>query len=332
MQILLLVKQSLGLKMECYRLSFKAAFHVDSRGNDFYEESNTFIHSDTLSAAILATLATVSPEDVTKQAQSPSFRISSAFPFYKAVYLLPRVLSSQAIKLPEDRLKEAKKLKKIQWLDIDLWKASLSSPQWAEQINLSGGVCQGVIASKSDHLPERLWVEEERPRLAIDRATNQSADGKLFNFSRIWFHPEGGLYFLAVFTDKASQQQFETMLSILGDSGIGADRTNGNGHFTWQRGKNPGLQLADNHKSVALSLVNPAPSDCQNGWLNESAYKLISRGGWVSGSGLRKKRLRMFTEGSVFSQPLQGRVVDVSIDGMQQKVYRDGRGFFVKAG
>ncbi len=40
----------------------------------------------------------------------------------------------------------------------------------------------------------------------------------------------------------------------------------------------------------------------------------------------------MFTEGSVFSQPLQGRVVDVSIDGMQQKVYRDGRGFFVKAG
>jgi CRISPR-associated protein Csm4 len=59
---------------------------------------------------------------------------------------------------------------------------------------------------------------------------------------------------------------------------------------------------------------------------------LISRGGWVGNSGSRKQRLRMFTEGSVFAQPLQGRIVDVSVDAMQQKVYRDGRGFFVKAG
>jgi CRISPR-associated protein Csm4 len=318
--------------MECYRLTFTAPFHIDSRGNDFYEESNSFIHSDTLCAAILATWASVCPEQIAQQAQAPSFKISSAFPFFKDHYFLPRVLSSQAIKLPEGQLKEAKKLKKIQWLDAELWKASLNDPNWAEQINLSGGICQGVIASKSQNMPEKLWIEEERPRLAIDRSTSQSSDGKLFNFSRIWFHQDGGLYFLAVFTDANSQKQFETMLSVLADSGIGADRTNGNGCFTWQRGKNPGLQLADHQKAVALSLVNPAPGDCQTGWLEGSAYKLISRGGWVGNSGNRKQRLRMFIEGSVFSQPLQGRIVDVSVVAMQQKVYRDGRGFFVKAG
>jgi CRISPR-associated protein Csm4 len=318
--------------MQCYRLTFTAPFHVDSRGNDFYEESNTFIHSDTLSAAIWATWRYIAPEQVAQQAQAPGFKLSSAFPFYQDCYFLPRVLNSQAIKLPIERLKEAKKLKKIQWLDTKLWQASLNNFDWVQQINLDSGICQGVLASQTTKLPERLWVEEERPRLGIDRYTNQASEGQLFNFSRIWFDQDGGLYFLAVFDDERSQKQFETVLSVLGDTGIGADRTNGNGHFTWKSGINPGLQLADHNRAVALSLVNPAPEDFQTGWLEGSAYKLISRGGWVGSSGIRKQRLRMFTEGSVFAQPLQGRIVDVSVDAMPQKVYRDGRGFFVKAG
>jgi CRISPR-associated protein Csm4 len=318
--------------MQCYRLTLTAPFHVDSRGNDFYEESNSFIHSDTLSAAILATWALVNPELVNEQVQNPCFKLSSAFPYYQDCYFLPRVLSSQAVKLPVERLKSAKKLKKIQWLDIDLWNVSLHDPDWSAQINLENGICQNVLASKSTKLPDQLWVEEERPRLATDRYTNQAVDGQLFNFSRVWFQPEGGLYFLATFNNEISQKQFETMLSVLGDSGIGADRSNGNGTFRWEHGKNPGLKIADNSKSVALSLVNPAPSDCQPGWLEGSAYKLISRGGWVGSSGIRKQRLRMFMEGSVFTQPLLGRVVDVSVEKLPQKIYRDGRGFFVKAG
>jgi CRISPR-associated protein Csm4 len=318
--------------MQCYRLTFKAPFHVDSRGNDFYEESNSFIHSDTLSAAILATWALIWPEQIAEQAQQPSFRVSSAFPFYKECYFLPRVLSSQAIRLPSDKLKDAKKLKKIQWLDSQLWRESLTDPDWAKRIELKNGVCQSVLASESTKLPEKLWVEEERPRLAIDRFDNQAAESLIFNFSRIWFNKEGGLYFLVVFDDESSHRQFETALRVLGDSGIGADRTNGNGCFTVEPGQVPGLQLAEQDEAVALSLVNPAPGDCQTGWLDGSAYKLVSRGGWIGGSGIRKQRVRMFAEGSVFARPLQGRMVDVSVDKLAQKVYRDGRGFFVKAG
>jgi CRISPR-associated protein Csm4 len=318
--------------MHCYRLTFTAPFHVDNRGNAFYEESGSFIHSDTLSAAILATWALIWPEQIAELAQKPTFKISSAFPYYRDCYFLPRALNSQALRLREDQLKKAKKLKKIQWLDSKLWLASLTNPNWAESIDLEKGICQSVLASQSTVLPEKLWLEEERPRLAIDRNSNQSADSQIFNFSRIWFDENGGLYFLAVFDDEHSSRQFETVLSVLGDSGIGADRTSGNGCFTWSKGQMPNVQLAEHGQAVALSLVNPDPYDCHTGWLEDSAYKLVSRGGWVGGSGIRKQRVRMFAEGSVFNQPLHGRMVDVSVERLPQRVYRDGRGFFVKAG
>lgn len=317
--------------MHCYRLTFTAPFHVDSRGNAFYEESNSFIHSDTLSAAILATWALVWPDQMAEQASQPSFRLSSAFPFFGDRYFLPRTLTSLTDKPTNNPIKSAKKFKKIQWLDSELWLKSLIEPNWADQVDLDKRVCQGVLASQHSNLPERLWQEEERPRLAMDRHSNSALESQIFNFSRIWFHEQGGLYFLVVFNDDASRAQFETVLRILGDSGIGADRSNGNGCFTWQPGNIPGLQLATDGPAVALSLVNPEPSDCQTGWLDGSAYKLVSRGGWVGGTGIRKQRLRMFTEGSVFNRPLQGRIVDVS-GGLSQAVFRDGRGFFVKAG
>lgn len=321
--------------MECYRLSFTAPFHVDSRGNSFYEESESFIHSDTLSAAILSAWALLDPLDAEERAINPPFILSSGFPFYNQSYFLPRAVSTNNAK---NDLQNAKKMKKIQWLEISLWHKSLISPEWVNCVDLQQGILQGSLAfEKSQHrqaTEEKLWAEEERPRLAIDRATNSAINGQLFNFNRIWFNPNGGLYFLAKFPDLKKQHGFEAALELLSDSGIGADRSNGNGFFNWQKVQNPGLNWAEPHdKAVTLSLVNPAPSDYRSSWLDNAAYKLISRGGWIGQSGLRKKRLRMFSEGSVFNQPLQGQVVDITPEGFAlNRVYRDGRGFFVKAG
>jgi CRISPR-associated protein Csm4 len=316
--------------MRCYRLNFTAPFHIDSRGNHFYEESNCFIHSDTLSSAILANWAMIYPEQMDQIIACPPYKISSAFPFYINTYFLPRPHSSQVIQLADDQLKQAKKLKKIQWLDIPLWKSAWTKADWAQQIDLDNGICQQVLASIDKNLPDKLWVEEQRPRLAMDRYTNQSIDGQLFNFSRIWFHQQGGLYFLAHFNDDNSRQRFEAVLSVLADSGIGADRSNGNGFFQWSSAEIPEISQGEHQMAVALSLVNPSPADCQTGWLKNAAYKLITRGGWIGGTGLRKPGVRMFTEGSVFSQPLQGRMIDVSLK--DRPVYRDGRGFFINAG
>ncbi|POZ50608.1 type III-A CRISPR-associated RAMP protein Csm4 [Methylovulum psychrotolerans] len=325
--------------MLCYRLHFTAPFHIDSRGDAFHERSETFIHSDTLSAALLSAWALLEPDRVAERAEQPPFSLSSAFPFYKDHYgqyhyFLPRALNTQAVQLPKERLQDAKKIKKLQWLEVALWRKTFTA-EWLTGKTPLPDIKQGCLAfAKQTHL-RALWAEEERPRLAIDRLTNATLDGQLFHLSRIWFDQDGGLYFLAKpFAKPAEQAAFEAALSLLGDSGIGADRSNGNGFFKWEHGQNPGLRLAKaDDRAVALSLISPdIDKDCRPDWLEKSAYKLVSRGGWIGQSGLRKKRLRMFAEGSVFKRPLQGQVVDITPENAPNKVCRDGRGFFVQAG
>lgn len=314
--------------MIAYRLRFKAPFHVDSRGNDSYEHAETFIRSDTLSAAVLSAWALLDPGGIAERARTPPFRLSSAFPFVGDISFLPRPVDSLAVSLDTAKLRDNKKLKKIQWLSVELWKAVAGGFKLddAEAINILGTLATLKTETLTD---ERVWVVEERPRLAMDRATNSHAEELLFHFSRVWLNPAAGLYFLATFDDDQAQAYFEAGLRLLGDEGIGADRTNGNGWFAFERLDNPGLKPAAGERAMALSLVNPDPSDCTQGWLDEAAYKVASRGGWIAGTGLRKQRLRMFAEGSVFRAPLQGRTVEVSPEHAPHPVYRDGRGFFV---
>ena len=313
--------------MHCYRLSFTAPIHIDSRGDAFHERTETFIHSDTLSAALLSAWALLDPKDAEERAIAPPFHISSAFPFYQDRYFLPRAMTTQAVKL--QRLQDAKKIKKIQWLELDLWRQSFRD-DWANKLD-DKQIRQGCLAfAKPAPDNNQLWAEEERPRLALDRITNSSSAGQLFHLSRIWFAEHSGLYFLATFNNDQEKANFEAALSLLADSGIGSDRSNGNGFFNWQKQELKLEQAKENETAVALSLVNPHPGDCAINWLQDSAYKLISRGGWIGQSGLRKKRLRLFAEGSVFKQPLQGQVVDITPANAPNPVYRDGRGFFVK--
>lgn len=155
----------------------------------------------------------------------------------------------------------------------------------------------------------------------------------MFHLSRIWFAENAGLYFLVQFSNPGIQKPFEAALNLLGDSGIGSDRSNGNGFFSIEKVTPPVVSIAgENEQAVALSLVSPGANDFKNDWLDGSAYKLISRGGWVGQTGLRKKRLRLFAEGSVFKRPLQGQVPEITPDHAPNKVYRDGRVFFIKAG
>ena len=72
--------------MQAYRLTFKAPFHVDSRGNNNYEQADTFIRSDTLSAAILSVWGLLEPEGFAERAKQPPFRLSSAFPYFDKLF------------------------------------------------------------------------------------------------------------------------------------------------------------------------------------------------------------------------------------------------------
>lgn len=323
--------------MHCYRLRFRAPFHVDGRGTGFYQESEPFIRSDTLSAAVLSAWALLEPEQVEARAARPPFLLSSAFPYWREHYFLPRPVATVAMSLPESRLRESKPLKKLQWLSSDLWlQAAAAGERWLAPTDLV--LWQEVLAlltpSQTEHRPDWLWAEEERPRLAVDRANDGPVEGQLFHFSRIHFDREGGLYVLAkFFEDGPARAGFEAALRLLGDSGLGADRNSGNGLFEWEVGQPPTFPEPASGAAIALSLVSPAPEDMQGDWLAGAKYGLVSRGGWIGAGGLRRRRLRMFAEGSQFVRPLGGQVVDVTpAVATPYRVYRDGRGFFVGTG
>jgi CRISPR-associated protein Csm4 len=332
-----------------YRLTFTAPLHVDGQGTGFYQASDAFIHSDTLSAALLSVWAKLQPADLNnwfndEQHGQPPFLLSSAFPYYfdpqqqqTPLYLLPRPIHTRAVQLDKTQLRLNKKIKKIKWLELDIWQQVINQRwNWVTNptLTLPGGILVNTAQDQLFPNPVSFtfWAEEERTRVTLDRSHNNAIEGQLFHFARIHYHPHSGLYFLVDFTDNAIQPTFEGVLSWLGDSGIGADRTCGHGSFTWQRGELELPKAVSNRPVVALSLVAPSPEDLQNkdNWLKETAaYDLIKRGGWITETTLRKPATRFFSEGSYFNSPLQGQMVKLGKHPHGHTVFRDGRGFWV---
>lgn len=336
-------------EMEVYRLTFTAPLHVDGRGTGFYQSSETFIHSDTLSAALLSVWAKLQPDDLKPWSVQPfrlPFLLSSAFPYFldphcpeTPLYFLPRPLSSRAVRLDKEHLVRNKKIKKIKWLELKIWQKVMAE-QWNWQsakdaLMLPQGLLVENTPINSQRFPRaeqfQLWKEETRTRVSLDRVTNRAMDGQLFDFSRVHYHPQSGLYFLAKFANHRIKTSFEGVLSWLGESGIGSDRSCGQGSFTWQGGKLKLPHALPHQPAMALSLVIPSEEDWKQreAWLKHSAYEFIKRGGWIAETSQRKQAVRMFSEGSCFARPLAGQIVTLGQHPHGYPIFRDGRGFFL---
>ncbi len=384
--------------IKAYKLKFKSGFHIDSYGNQSYSKSDNFIHSDTLSSALLSVWALRYPENIEQTLNSPPYLLSSAFPFYKNIFFLPIPKGRNLVKengFTEEQKEESiqrKELKKVQFIPADLWVHLLSDSDYflnfkkdknenhflysiEEQYNFmseflipknlfqkkekeSVGDEQEVFNEKN----HTIWSTEENIRVSINRQDNQSEDGQLFSFSRAYLKQSGGLYFLACFTGENQQKEFEEILAILGDTGLGGDKNCGHGLFeVCKEEKSPvsllynkQLELwtvqtsdkSEDHQKLSslcsLSLFCPNESEQkQMSWMESedkskrANYELKNRGGWIHNTSLRRKTLFMFMEGSQFIKPkdmnLKGKIFDVSpdISQLDHKVFRDGRGFFI---
>ena len=320
-----------------FRMHFLGPLHVDAKGTGFYSEAESFIRSDTLSGALTQAACEVGFAGAVDWAKNPPWRVSSAFPCYGRHLFLPRPVFDRAVVLRDEQLDQAKRIKKICWLDAPLWtKVVAGEWDWAAEEawrDLPGGLAVQRDPAESPSEGLRVCAEEERPRLAISRASNTHAEGRLFGFSRIHYPDEGGLWFVAQVDNDLALKDLRAALDWLGDQGIGADRTSGNGHFQVQTVYPIPIRLASpGEAGVALSLVNPAEGELDAGLLASATYDLIRRGGWIGATGRRKAGLRMFAEGSRFKPVLQGRVVKVADHPAGHPVFRDGRGVFAAIG
>ncbi|MBC7328632.1 type III-A CRISPR-associated RAMP protein Csm4 [bacterium] len=235
---------------------------------------------------------------------SPPFLVSSAFPFFENKLFFPRPLITPKL---EDT-KRLKDLKKMRLIPEELFKKWLSGEEFSWETD-----------SWDDELPR----QELLPGVKLDRVNMKS---QIYYRSAYFFPERGGLFFLLRLKEESLLNKIKGAFNLLGDIGIGGERSLGYGHFKVISFEETTLFPPPEADSpiLTLSLVVPSPLDDVD--LESSYYQLILRGGWVNSpfvsQQVRRKAVWMLAEGSVFSRNIRGSFLDLTPEGYPHKVYR----------
>jgi len=305
-------------------------FHLGERGIGL-EEISDILHSDTLFGALAWAWEMLHGKDELDALlqlfinNNPPFIISSGYPFAENVYFFPTPLS------PHYR-ETNKKLRKTRFVSQRIFERIINE----ELIEDSPGLYKGnayIDASEAhslESLKSVLWAKKEPPQVALDRETSSS---EIYHVGEVAFSKDCGLYFLVDLRDETFGNKLEAAVRLLGDEGIGGERSSGRGRFTLQRGSLR-IRTPESKTSVTLSLYHPRKDEVAAGLMGRSYYTLTARRGWIfsfATRSLRKKTIRMMEEGSVIpAGDLRGSLVDVTPKEMKaHRVYANGLAFQV---
>lgn len=303
-------------------------------GKENYDFSASQLHSDTLSAALVAMKVRHGNIENLEEFLD-SFSISSAFPYIGNHYFLPRPLGKVDIKFYDcDEYISRKKLKSIKFMEQEIWKKVISGKQVLVSIKQ---LKDGFLLDESSEFkqPYKSCVQQ---RVTIPRVEGQDAEPFFFDWT--FFQKEAGLYCL---TDAVGSklEELVKLFQWLGEYGIGTDKNIGGGKFSIETLSFNMNEIADANGMMLLSLYIPTEEEIKTTInLDNSKYELCLRGGYMAGSQeydfwhLRKKSIYMFNVGSIFScsNTLKGKIVDLRPDyndNRMHPVYRSGKPFVV---
>lgn len=294
---------------------------------------------------------------------NPPFRHSSTFIYLRDKetyrYYLPKPLTSPRNYQAYDDLSLTKAYKKLTYIPLEIWQ------RWYQGEGFTKEDQDEIIGHANKEHPKNDKLEKlgifaygkthkkaKLPKVSLDRTTQAS---NFYHTNVVQFQCEfkelkksesepekskpekqAGLYFLLHFPQANPEliSQLKTVLYVLADEGIGGERSSGAGRFTldWEELPKIWKPLLQCKNANAYSLVslfwNDQPEELSQ--IDENArYEFQDRGGWVSSSptGIqqRRKKVRMFSEGSVFAFPPQGRLADVTPERFHaHTVYRSG--------
>jgi len=334
------------MREEIVYLEPRGAFHLGERGIGL-EETSPLLHADTLYAALGVAWAMLFGEPALAEEwfrPEPPVLISSAFPFAGPVRFYPRpYLPVRGPALPFS-------LKDIAFVSEGVLRRMLAGQPPEEGVRIHEGTvwmtgeeAEALRAAfgRRELAGERFWARHRIPRVALDLATQTSS---LWHFGRLVFreagpHPEAraGLFFRVRYRDPASADRFRAAVRLLGDHGIGGDRTAGHGLFVPRF--EPADPLGDPAAPafVTLAPVYP-PRDQIEALLGEAArYGWLTRSGWIGGRlamPYRRRAVRMLAEGSLFTgdpRGLWGAMADVTPqetpEALPHPIYRYGFAF-----
>ena len=323
-----------------YRVTFKTQLHLGRTAGPAQESTlglentETYIPADTLFSAICQTWSTFyGTESLTdflsgygEEGIDLPFTLTSAFPFAQDVYLFPKPLTF---------VDPSKKSKRVRFVSRNIFQDIISGNrlQFNDDDLINGEKVWITPEEKtqlktSDDGGFTVWTTQTRPRVTIG---SQNAGSQIWHVQTVEFNTDCGLWFAAQFDADETQEKIETLLRVLGDTGIGGERNAGYGMFKFSSESTIDLPTAEaGNLFVTLSPVCPKSPEQLAELLNSDvAYAVNPLTGWVSttGTATRRKQVNMFTEGSVLNageeQPI-GRLVDLSPNGYAHPVYRYG--------
>lgn len=329
--------------MHQYILSFTAPVHFGLEGIG-QERIDDRVRSDTLWGAIIQTWLLLYDEEPDMFCQSPPFHVSSTFPFISGhrYYPLPlgtldELISEVAgIESSEIRVKD---LKKIRFIEEDLFRKIVTGYRPVlDDIKQSDAVFPAPAKDQLDDSEkafhsDKAFLSEQRPRLETNQTTGGDIEGAFFYCSDQHFSAENGLWFLADFTNDNARQRFEAALRLLGDTGLGADRSVGRGQFSFT-GSEYKQNTHEGDVYLLLSLCHPTKEEVDKGLLDSasSAYSLTRRSGHAASratTSFRRGDVWMLEEGAILPFSAMGDIPLVlkKSEKIPHNVYRYGRAF-----
>lgn len=323
------------------------------------EETSERLSSDSLFSALITAYARLfSSQEVSNllklfQTESnPPFRISSTFVYQqledKTIDYLPKPLRFP-INYPDNDLKISKNYKKLKYLPLDIWHSwyqkhgfisSGDNSDVYELTQTSKRKSHGKLYKAGIFSYGKSFQKTVLPKIGVDRIT---AATNLYHTGFVQFNcqqQKSGLYFLINFPqpDDKLENNLKAALHLLSETGLGGERSSGAGQFTfdwfnfsqlnktWQKV----LKYSEYTHHTLISLF--WDSHINSEFLQNSAYEIKESGGWIAQSNIRRRKVRMFSEGSVFSQKPQGKLADVTPKELKTKnggykfhpIYRSG--------
>lgn len=268
----------------------------------------------------------------------PPLRISSTFIYRQenehTIYYLPRPLKFP-INYPNEDLEFFKNYKKLNYLPLEVWQ------RWYQGEGFIGGDVEELKAEtkgkSNGHLRQlgtfdykKAFEIDQIPKIAVDRVTRAT---NLYYTGFVQFRSDknpSGLYFLLQLSPEGDKlaDQLKAALHLLGEEGLGGERSSGAGRFkiewlelpeTWQSI----VDFSTGNYHILMSLFWDIPIKIE--FLDNASYEIQERGGWIAENQLRRKMVRMFSEGSVFLLPPEGKLVDVTPQTFKKhRIYRSG--------
>lgn len=315
------------------------------------EETSDRIRSDTLFSAWITNYARMFGKDAVEELLQlfptektpeivPPFRISSTFIYRevgkKTIYYLPRPLKFP-INYPEDDLAFFKTYKKLNYLPLEIWQRWYQGKGFDQNADTKELITHTKIGESTGDLNtagtfdyKKACKIHQLPKIGIDRVTTAT---NLYHTGFVHFasgNNSAGLYFLLELSPEGEKlaDKLQAALHLLGEEGIGGERSSGAGRFTFTWSKLPETwNNVVNFKPVKFNTLISLfwDSSISPDFLENSSYEIQERGGWIVESQTRRKMVRMFSEGSVFTSSLSGKLVNVTPEQFtKHPIYRSG--------